>query len=100
MPGTLTYEQVKQARVFAWHERHYLFVDDTLWRVIARYPSSDDEAGDPFAGMVIRPSALHGTEHLLDDGWHHLPGCSCRFCSPHGAEAGSEQIPHHCNGGR
>ena len=42
MPGTLTYEQVKQARVFAWHARHYFFTNDTLLRVIARYPSSDD----------------------------------------------------------
>jgi hypothetical protein len=87
MDSGLTFEQVKQARVFAWHERHYLFVDDTLLRVIPRYPNTDDDAGRPLEGMVVRRSALRGTEHLLDDGWHHLPDCPCRFCSARTDEA-------------
>ena len=33
--------------------------------------------------MTIRPSSLRGTEHLLDNGWHHLDGCSCHDCAPH-----------------
>ena len=76
VPGTLTFDQVKKARVFAWHERHYVYANDTLLRVLARYPDSDDEAG-PLPGMVVRPSSLRGTERLLDQGWHHLDGCSC-----------------------
>ena len=39
--------------------------------------------------MTVRPSGLRGTEHLLDDGWHHLGDCSCRFCSP-----GKDQVEH------
>jgi hypothetical protein len=87
VPGTLTFDQVKRARVFAWHERHYLYANDTLLRVLAHYPNTDDEAG-PLPGMVVRLSSLRGTEHLLDAGWHHLDDCSCPFCSPGHNEAG------------
>ena len=36
MADNLTFEQVKKARVFAWHERHYVFANDTLLRVVTR----------------------------------------------------------------
>ena len=78
----LTFEQVKKARVFAWHERHYVYANDTLLRVVTRYLPEADAALRDLAPMHVRPSSLRGTEHLLDDGWHHLDGCSCRFCSP------------------
>lgn len=87
--GTLTFDQVKRARVFAWHGRHYIYANDTLLRVLAHYPDSDDAAG-PLSGMVVRPSTLRGTEHLLDEGWHHLDDCTCCFCSPGHDEAGRE----------
>ena len=78
MSGNLTFEQVKTARVFAWHERYYLYAADTLLRVVSSYDPAT--AGDP-SPMLVRPSSLRGTEHLLDDGWHHLDGCSCAYCS-------------------
>ena len=90
MPGTLTFDQVKKARVFAWHERHYLYANDTLLRVLVHDPDSDDDAS-PVPGMIVRPSSLRGTEHLLDGGWHHLDDCSCDFCSPGRSGAGRGQ---------
>lgn len=87
MPGTLTFDQVKRARVFAWHERHYLYANETLLRVLAHDPDSGDEARR-VAGMVVRPSSLRGTERLLDAGWHHLDDCTCAFCSPDYNDAG------------
>ncbi len=81
--------------MFAWHERHYVYANDTLLRVLARYPDSDDEAG-PLPGMVVRPSSLRGTERLLDQGWHHLDGCTCSFCSPGLSDADRGHMA--CNG--
>jgi len=34
MAEGLTFEQVKKARVFAWHGLHYIFANDTLLRVL------------------------------------------------------------------
>jgi hypothetical protein len=89
MAEGLTFEQVKKARVFAWHGLHYIFANDTLLRVLM--PAGVEPAAPPseLAPMNIRPSSLRGTEHLLDDGWHHLDGCACRFCAPQGQESGS-----------
>lgn len=86
MAGELTFEQVKKARVFAWHSRHYVFASDTLLRVIVRDHTDRDPDFRDLAAMIIRPSSLRGTEHLLDDGWHHLADCSCAYCAPHDAE--------------
>jgi hypothetical protein len=88
VPGSLTFDQVKKARVFAWHERHYVFANDTLLRVVTPYRTSGDDPSPPHADMVIRPSSLQGTEHLLDQGWHHLSDCSCRYCTPGRSDAG------------
>jgi hypothetical protein len=82
IPGSLTFEQVKKARVFAWHERHYVYANDTLLRVVTRDRSAPDAAFRDLTPMNVRTSSLRGTEHLLDDGWHHLDHCSCRYCSP------------------
>jgi hypothetical protein len=92
--GSLTFEQVKKARVFAWHERFYFFANDTLLRVVTRYPLSDDVTRGYASAMAVRPSSLRGTEHLLDDGWHHLDDCSCPYCSPRHDEMrlGFEQV--------
>jgi hypothetical protein len=76
--GHLTFEQVKKARVFAWHERNYVFANDTLLRVVTRHP---DATFPKLTPMNVRPSSLRGTEHLLDEGWHHLDDCSCPYCS-------------------
>lgn len=78
LPGTLTFEQVKKARRFAWHERFYLFANDTLLRVIAPHDGGVEHLPP---AMAIGPSALRGTENLLGDGWHHLEGCTCPYCS-------------------
>jgi len=78
LPGTLTFEQVKRARRFAWHERFYLFADDTLLRVVA--PHENGVHLSP--GMAVGPSVLRGTETLLGEGWHHLESCTCPYCSP------------------
>jgi len=89
VPGTLTFDQVKKARVFAWHERHYVYANDTLLRVVTPYrKSDDDDLSLPHADMIVRPSSLRGTEHLLDGGWHHLAGCSCLYCAPGRSDAG------------
>jgi hypothetical protein len=81
MAEGLTFEQVKRAGAFAWHELHFFFANDTLLRVVPPV-ASDSAASD--AGrfpMTVRPSSLRGTGHLLDEGWHHLDGCSCPYCS-------------------
>jgi hypothetical protein len=89
MAEGLTFEQVKKARVFAWHGLHYLFANDTLLRVLMPV-GLDAQASPPDSGpMTVRPSCLRGTEHLLDDGWRHLDDCSCRFCAPHAQQPGS-----------
>jgi hypothetical protein len=94
----LTFEQVKQARVFAWHGLHYIFANDTLLRVVT--PVGLDAKAGPTdsAPMTVRPSSLRGTEHLLDDGWHHLEGCACRFCAPHKQQSGSAAESRGCCG--
>ena len=82
MADGLTFEQVEKARVFAWHERHYVHANDILLRVVTPCLPEADAALRDLAPMHVRPSSLRGTEHLLDDGWHHLDGCSCRSCFP------------------
>ncbi len=88
MAGRLTFEQVKKARVFARHDLHYIFANDTLLRVVLPVASDPERSAHDRPPMNVRPSSLRGTEHLLDDGWYHLEGCTCRFCLPHRDEAG------------
>jgi hypothetical protein len=80
--GSLTFEQVKRARLFAWHDLHYVFANDTLLRVVLPVGLDSVASVPDTLPMIVRPSSLRGTEHLLDDGWHHLDGCSCPYCSP------------------
>ena len=96
MAGGLTFEQVKKARVFAWHELHYVFVDDSLLRVVM--PLAGDAGPDlsDRSPMKVRPSSLRGTEHLLDGGWHHLDTCTCCFCSPQKEQAGNAEGRGRC----
>ena len=89
MAGSLTFEQVKRARVFAWHDLHYVFASDTLLRVVLPVGVDSGATVPDTLPMIVRPSSLRGTEHLLDDGWHHLENCACQFCSPHKEETGS-----------
>ena len=89
MAEGLTFEQVKRARVFAWHEFHFIFTDDTLLRVVLPVGSNFEAVAPEDAPMIVRPSSLRGTEHLLDDGWRHLATCTCRFCAPHHQQSGS-----------
>ena len=70
MAGSLTFEQVKKARVFAWHELHYVFADDTLLRVVLPIDLDSGASVLEHFPTDVRPSSLRGTEHLLDDGWH------------------------------
>jgi hypothetical protein len=87
--GGLTFEQVKKARVFAWHELHYIYASDTLLRVVLPIDPDSGNNTSAYLPMDLRPSSLRGTERLLDGGWHHLENCTCRFCSPHNGRAGS-----------
>jgi hypothetical protein len=89
MADGLTFEQVKRARVFAWHELHYVFANDTLLRVVLPVGLNFETVVPEDAPMIVRLSSLRGTEHLLEDGWHHLAACTCRFCSPDLEQAGS-----------
>jgi hypothetical protein len=89
MAGDLTFEQVKRARVFAWHELHYIFASDTLLRVVLPIDSDSGSNAPGHLPMELRPSSLRGTEHHLDSDWHHLENCTCQFCSPHNEQAGS-----------
>ena len=101
MPESLTFAQVKKARVFAWHERHYVYANDTLLGVVTRDHPGTDAAIRDLAPMSVRVSSLRGTEHLLDEGWHHLDDCSCPYCSPHEhpADRGAERHDR-CSGPR
>lgn len=99
MSGNLTFEQVKKARVFAWHERHYVYANDTLLRVVTRDRVAPDATFRDLTPMNVRPSSLRGTEHLLDDGWYHLDDCSCPYCSPHAEQTGRDAEHHdRCSG--
>jgi hypothetical protein len=89
MAEVLTFEQVKKARVFAWHELHFIFANDTLLRVVLPVGLNFEPVTPEDAPMIVRPSSLRGTEHLLDNGWHHLDTCRCRFCAPHQQQSGS-----------
>ena len=89
MAGDLTFEQVKKARVFAWHDLHYIFASDTLLRVVLPIDSDSGNNAPDHRPMDLRPSSLRGTEHLLDAGWHHLESCACQFCSHQNEQAGS-----------
>jgi hypothetical protein len=94
MAEDLTFEQVKKARVFAWHELQYIFTNDALLRVVLPVGVDLEAAAPEVAPMTVRPSSLRGTEHLLDDGWHHLDTCACRFCAPQSQQSGSAAERH------
>ena len=98
MAGGLTFEQVKQARVFAWHERYYVYANDTLLRVVLPVDLDSGKSVPDHSPMTVRPSSLRGTEHLLDDGWHHLDDCSCRFCAPRRDQVASDAAGRECCG--
>jgi hypothetical protein len=89
----LTLDEVRQAGRLAWHPRHhYLFSDGRLLRVVLFSPTHGDS---PFPiTMNLRPSALHGNEQHIQDGWCHLEGCDCSFCEA--AKTAGERKP---NGG-
>lgn len=65
----LTLEQVKQAGLLSWRNTdslvfsQYQFVDGRFLRLDA------DGYAKPFDG------------ELPSDGWRHVPGCDCKFCS-------------------
>lgn len=71
MALSLTYDQVKQANVFAWNAKGYLYVD--AGRLVHIQPVAD-------ATHLFRVSSLRGNDRVLPDEWHHLPGCACPFC--------------------
>jgi hypothetical protein len=60
MVENLTFEQVKKARMFAWHERHYVFANDTLLRVVTRYHTAAEATDRDPSPMIVRPSSLRG----------------------------------------
>lgn len=99
MAENLTFEQVKKARVFAWHERHYVFANDTLLRVVTRYHTAAEATDRDPSPMIVRPSSLRGSEHLLEDGWHHLDNCSCRYCCRGRDEAARDRQRHDLRNG-
>jgi hypothetical protein len=98
MAENLTFEQVKKARVFAWHQRHYVFANDTLLRVVTRDHTDPDADLRGLSPMLVRPSSLRGSEHLLDEGWHHLDNCTCRYCRTGDKADGCPRSHDHCAG--
>ena len=86
MAGGLTFEQVKRARVFAWHELHTSLPTTPCCVWSCRSLRTQSAAPAIALPMNVRPSNLRGTEHLLDRGWHHLDDCTCPLCSPRKAK--------------
>jgi hypothetical protein len=72
-------DEVRQAGRLAWHStNHYLYAEGHLLRVVLFSALRSDP---PFpVTMNLHPSALHGNEQHIQDGWRHLEGCDCRFC--------------------
>ncbi len=99
MAGGPNFEQVKEARVFAWHDLHYIFANDTLLRVVLSVDSGCERSARDRLPMNVRHSSLRGSEHLLDEGWHHLEGCSCPCCLPRkGSAEHDTESRYRCGG--
>lgn len=86
MASSLTYSQVHESGLFAWHGDGYLFLADELLRATSLCPPAAAH-NKRAAHLRVTRSSLRGTELLLGLGWHHLDGCTCRFCAApvHGA---------------
>jgi hypothetical protein len=71
----LTLEQVKQAGQFAWHDIGYVCFrssdDGDVWLPIV------DLDGFVWDYLCVDPEDLE----LLQNGWHHSPGCDCESCA-------------------
>lgn len=74
---TLTLEQVKKARRFAWHLGTVFYAPGYPHRFfsvcVGETPHSFTFEGvDWFDGRTLGS--------MYDAGWCHLPGCDCEFC--------------------
>jgi hypothetical protein len=78
MPTRLTLSQVRESQLFAWHPAGYLYVNGELFRALRMEPPASDGYS---RALRVRRSSLTGGEHLVEDGWYHAEGCSCRFCT-------------------
>ena len=67
----LTFDQVKEARLFAWNDNRYLYSDGRLLRM---RPHADGT-------VEVTDSDERATNIFTQRGWHHLAGCRCQFCS-------------------
>jgi hypothetical protein len=91
---TLTLEQVREAGLFAWRpEPNVLgadvFVPDvgvilfgkaTAGIDRGRYYTSGTDLHAQASPHEVDPRAAR-TDNPFMDGWHHLPGCDCEFCT-------------------
>jgi hypothetical protein len=77
---SLTYSQIRESELFAWHAEGYLFHADELLRAVSLCPPASAAQNKSAARLRVTHSSLHGTEEVLSLGWHHLEGCTCRFC--------------------
>jgi hypothetical protein len=81
MAQLLTYSQVRESGLFAWHADGYLFIANELIRAVRLHPPASDACGYSDVCLHVRRSSLRGGEHLVESGWHHLDGCTCGFCA-------------------
>ena len=94
MAHDLSYSQVREAGLFAWHPLGYLFIDGELLRAVRMEPPASD--GQTNALKVGR-SALRGTEEIAKEGWRHLEGCDCPHCAAGGsADSLAAELAEHC----
>ena len=77
----LSLDQVRAVEAFAWHPAGYVYVDGKLLRDVDGAPYGS--GAGPERRMALVSSKLGDMDQkVVGEGWHHLGGCRCRFCSP------------------
>ena len=79
-PLLLTFEQVRDAGVFAWRPDRYLYMDGRLLREVGAGSKLPVAHADE---RRLVPSVMKGDEAFLHNGWRHLHDCSCFICAHH-----------------
>jgi len=82
MAQSLSFSQVRESGLFAWHPDGYLYVDGELFRAVRmQRPSSESRAAYSDEHLHVRRSSLHGLEKQIECGWHHEEACACALCA-------------------
>jgi len=77
MAQLLSFSQVREFPLFAWHPQGYLLIGGELFRAVRMEPS----ASVGYQGVLaVRRSSLREGDHTLDFGWQHADGCGCDLC--------------------